>query len=73
MPAKKNTTPKYVTKEILKKETNRLEETIKKEINRLDAKIEWKADEAVQSMKDYTDSRFNQLDQKMEKRFCKFQ
>jgi len=47
---------------------------------RLDAKIDAKVDSAVQSMKDYTDSRFTQLDtkidglaQNMETRFDKFE
>jgi len=38
---------------------------------RLDAKIDAKVDSAVQSMKDYTDSRFNQLDTKLNQRFDK--
>jgi division protein CdvB (Snf7/Vps24/ESCRT-III family) len=88
MPAKEAEAPKYITKEILKKETDRLEKGIKQldakiddSINRLDAKIdrldakidgvekrlESKIDITFQLAKDYTDSRFTQLDQKMDK------
>jgi flagellar capping protein FliD len=93
---KKNTTePQYVTKEILKKEISKSENRLNTRIDgveqrldakidgveqRLDAKIDAKVDSAVQSMKDYTDSRFTQLDtkvdglaQKMETRFEKFE
>jgi anaerobic ribonucleoside-triphosphate reductase len=56
--AKQNSTPKYVTREILKKEISASEK-------RLDAKIETTA----QSYKDYTDHRFSQLDAKMTKYF----
>ena len=88
MPAKKNTTPRYVTKEILRKEITRIDTKIDKVTNRLDLKIDGvekrlntkidnveyrlntkidsKVDIAVQSMKDYSDSRFTQLDQKMD-------
>ena len=40
---------------------------------RLDAKIDAKVDSAVQSMKDYTDSRFTQLETYMTQRFDKFE
>ena len=69
MTKKKTTPPEYVTREILKEE-----------INHLDAKIDSKVDAATQSMKEYTDSRFTQLDtkidgleQKMETRFEKME
>jgi hypothetical protein len=58
MPAKKASTPKVVTPQILKME-----------IDRLDAKI----DVSTQSMKDYTDSCFNALDTKLTKRFDKLE
>jgi hypothetical protein len=50
---------KYVTKEVLKKELSVVEK-------RLDAKIDSKVDAAVQSMKEYTDSRFTQLNTKID-------
>jgi len=86
--------PNYVTKEILKKELSKWEKRLNTKIEggdqrldakidgveeRLDAKIDAKVDSAVQSTKDYTNSRFTQLDtkvdglaQKMETRFDKF-
>ena len=75
---KKNTTePQYVTKEILKKELSKWEgrltgkiESLDTKIDgveqRLDTKIDAKVDSAVQSMKDYTDSRFTQLDTRID-------
>ncbi len=76
MPSKKATTPKYVTNDVFKKEIKRLDKKIdgvEKRLDakidsvekHLDAKIDSKVDAAVQSMKDYTDSRFNQLDLKL--------
>jgi hypothetical protein len=75
MTKQKSTAPPYVTKEILRKEINRLdakidgvEHRLDAKIDgvehRLDAKIDSKVDAAVQSMKEYTDSRFNQSDAK---------
>ncbi len=55
---KKTTTPKYVTPQILKREINRLDTKIDGVEKRLDTKIET----STQSMKDYTDSRFNRSD-----------
>lgn len=73
MAGKKNSTPDYITKVIFKKEINRLDAKIDEATNRLDAKIDAvekrldaKIDAAVQSMKDYTDSRFNQLELRMD-------
>jgi len=75
---KKNTTePQYVTKEILKKELSKWERRLTGKIEsldtkidgveqRLDTKIDAKVDSAVQSMKDYTDSRFTQLDTRID-------
>ncbi|MCK9426226.1 MAG: hypothetical protein M0Q21_09325 [Ignavibacteriaceae bacterium] len=79
---KKNTTePQYVTKEILKKEISKSENRLNARIDgveqrldakidgveqRLDAKIDTKVDSAVQSMKNYTDSRFTKLDAKID-------
>ena len=86
MKKQKNTMPNYVTKEILKKELSKWEKRLNTKIEggdqrldakidgveeRLDAKIDAKVDSAVQSMKDYTDSRFNQLDTKLNQRFDK--
>ena len=58
MTKKKTTPPEYVTREILKEEINRLDTKIDGVEKRLDAKI----DASTQSMKDYTDSRFNRSD-----------
>lgn len=72
MPTKKSEGPKYVTKEILKKEINRLDVKIDDVTNRLDTKIDQvekrldiKIDVAVQSMKDYTNSCFKFSDNKV--------
>jgi len=77
MKKKKTMAPEYVTREILKEEIFASEQRLEAKI---DAKIDAKVDTAVQSMKDYTDSRFTQLDtkvdglaQKMETRFDKFE
>ena len=77
MNKKNNTEPQYVTKEILKKELSKWEgrltgkiESLDTKIDgveqRLDTKIDAKVDSAVQSMKDYTDSRFTQLDTRID-------
>ena len=77
MRKKNNTEPQYVTKEILKKELSKWEgrltgkiESLDTKIDgveqRLDTKIDAKVDSAVQSMKDYTDSRFTQLDTRID-------
>ena len=77
MKNQKNTEPQYVTKEILKKELSKWEgrltgkiESLDTKIDgveqRLDTKIDAKVDSAVQSMKDYTDSRFTQLDTRID-------
>ena len=79
---KKNTTePQYVTKEILKKEISKSENRLNTRIDgvekrldakiggveqHLDAKIDAKVDSAVQSMKDYTDSRFTLLETRID-------
>ena len=52
----------YVTRSILKRELSAVE-------RRLDVKIDSKIDTAVQTMKEYTDSRFTQLDTKFGRRF----
>ena len=77
MKNQKNTEPQYVTKEILKKELSKWERRLTGKIEsldtkidgveqRLDTKIDAKVDSAVQSMKDYTDSRFTQLDTRID-------
>ncbi len=66
---KQKSTPGYVTREILKEEISasegRLDVKIESRFSHLDAKIETTA----QSLKDYTNSRFTQLDTKMTKYF----
>ena len=81
MKKKNNTEPQYVTKEILKKELTKSENRLNARIDgveqrldakidgveqRLDAKIDAKVDSAVQSMKDYTDSRFTQVETRID-------
>ena len=56
--AKRTTTPEYVTRKILKEEISASEQRLGARITATDGKIEITA----QSLKDYTDSRFNQLD-----------
>ncbi len=61
-----NSTPAYVTREILKEEISasegRLDAKINSRFNQFDPKIETTA----QSLKDYTDSRYDRLDGKIE-------
>jgi peptidoglycan hydrolase CwlO-like protein len=60
--AKRTTTPEYVTRKILKEEISASEQRLGARITATDGKIEITA----QSLKDYTDGRFNQLDTKIE-------
>jgi hypothetical protein len=70
---KQKSTPEYVTREILKEEISASEQRLTAKIGgeisgvekRLDARIETTA----QSLKDYTDSRYDRLDTKMTKYF----
>ena len=75
MTKKKTTAPAYLTREILKEEISASEQRLTTKIDvaekRLDAKIDGvekrldtKIDASTQSMKDYTDSRFNRSDAK---------
>ena len=60
--AKRTTTPKYVTRKILKEEISASEQRLGARITALDGKIETTA----QSLKDYTDSRFTQVVEKID-------
>ena len=60
--AKGTITPEYVTRKILKEEISASEQRLGARITAIDGKIETTA----QSLKDYTDNRFNQLDTKIE-------
>jgi flagellar capping protein FliD len=71
--AKQRATPEYVTREILKEEISasekRLTAKIGEEISgvekRLTVTLNSKIESTTQSLKEYTDSRFNQLDTKI--------
>ena len=87
MTKQKTAVPRYVTREILKKELSASGKRLDVKIDKLDVKIDnvekrldTKIDASTQSMKDYADSRFTQLNtkidgvaQKMETRFDKFE
>jgi chromosome segregation ATPase len=60
--AKRTITTEYITRKILKEEISTSEQRLGARITALDGKIETSA----QSLKDYTDGRFNQLDTKIE-------
>ena len=70
-PAKKKKTekPQPITRPILRKELSKLDAKIEGVHKELDAKIDNRVDSAVVSMKDYADSRFNQLSRKMDEVF----
>jgi Na+/phosphate symporter len=74
---KQKSTPEYVTREILKEEISASEKRLTAKIGeqiggvekRLTATLDSKIESTSQSLKDYTNSRFTQLDTKLTKCF----
>ena len=71
--AKKTIVPEYVMREILKKELSASEQRLEVKIAGVDKKIDGvekrldaKIDTTMQSLKEYTDGRFNRLDTKID-------
>ena len=60
-----------ITRDILVEELSASERRTEDKLATLEHRVDAKVDSAVQSMKDYTDSRFNQLDTKLTGRFDK--
>ncbi len=70
---KQKSTPEYVTREILKKEISASEGRLDAKITSLDVKVgnsekrlDAKIETTAQSLKDYTDSRFNRSDARID-------